>query len=52
MPALTSFSIGHAATEDEIEESIIKGLAWLAMIQNPDGRWGNSDEVAITGLPS
>jgi hypothetical protein len=50
MPTLTLFSIGHAATEDEIEESIIKGLAWLAVEQNPDGRWGFSDEVAITGL--
>jgi hypothetical protein len=50
MPTLSLFSIGHAATEDEIEESIIKGLAWLADEQNPDGRWGFSDEVAITGL--
>jgi hypothetical protein len=39
-----------AATEDEIEESIVKGLAWLAEVQNPDGSWPGNDPVAATGL--
>jgi len=42
--------ISFAATEDEIEQSIIDGLAWLAGIQNPDGSWGNNWFIAKTGL--
>jgi len=40
----------QAATEDEIEESIAAGLAWLAEQQNPDGSWGSWDQVAHTGF--
>ncbi|MFC1738548.1 hypothetical protein ACFL1G_05810 [Planctomycetota bacterium] len=29
----------YAATEEQIEEAIEKGLAWLAEKQNPDGSW-------------
>lgn len=39
-----------AATAAEIEQSIVKGLEWLAGQQNPDGSWGTSDLVARTGL--
>ena len=30
----------NAATEDEIEESINAGIAWLAANQNTEGSWG------------
>ena len=42
----------QAATEEEIEESIIKGVEWLAMQQSPDGSWNNNYEapVAQTGF--
>lgn len=41
-----------AATEEEIEESIVRGLAWLAAQQNPDGSWGTNlgQMTAITGF--
>lgn len=45
-----SFQPILAATEDEIEESVVKGLEWLAGMQNPDGRWSDYEEVAATGL--
>ena len=40
----------QAATPAEIEESIAKGLEWLADTQNPNGSWGTWNEVARTGL--
>ncbi len=39
-----------AATEDEIEASIVAGLEWLAVVQNPDGSWPGYEPVARTGL--
>jgi len=42
--------VSFAATEDEIEQSIIDGLTWLAGEQNPDGSWPGYDPVARTGL--
>ncbi len=39
-----------AATDDEIEASIVAGLDWLAGIQNPDGSWPGYEPVARTGL--
>lgn len=39
-----------AATEEEIEDSIVLGLRWLANNQNPNGSWGTSEEVGHTGL--
>ncbi len=38
--------------EDQIEDSIAGGLAWLAAQQHPDGSWGGDlcDRVAVTGL--
>jgi len=39
-----------AVSEDEIEESIVEGLAWLASIQNFDGSWSDYEYVAHTGL--
>jgi len=40
------------ATEEEIEDSIAKGLAWLASQQNPDGSWTNDNNqmTAVTGF--
>ncbi len=46
----STLPISFAATEDEIEQSIIDGLAWLAGIQNPDGSWPGNEPVARTGL--
>lgn len=41
----------QAATEDEIQNAIEKGKAWLVSQQNPDdGSWGAYDQVAHTGL--
>ena len=40
----------HAATEDEIEQSIIDGIAWLASQQNLDGSWGSYDKTAHTAF--
>lgn len=40
----------RAATEEEIEQAIVDGLAWLAAQQNPDGSWGSSCRVAHTGM--
>lgn len=40
----------QAATEDEIEDAIDKGCAYLAYAQNDDGSWGDLDLVARTGL--
>ncbi|MGD2201489.1 MAG: prenyltransferase/squalene oxidase repeat-containing protein [Candidatus Bathyarchaeota archaeon] len=41
-----------AATEQEIEESIERGLEWLTAQQNPDGSWGTAPGymTAITGF--
>ena len=41
-----------AATEEEIEESIVRGLSWLAAQQNPDGSWGTNPGhiTALTGF--
>ncbi|OGO26403.1 MAG: hypothetical protein A2W33_10765 [Chloroflexi bacterium RBG_16_52_11] len=37
--------------EEQIEQSIVAGLAWLALQQNLDGSWGwGCDQVAYTGL--
>ena len=38
------------ATEAEIEAAVNDGVAWLVSNQNPDGSWGNWDQVARTGL--
>lgn len=41
----------RAATEDEIEQAIVDGLAWLAAQQNPNGSWSAGWEpVAITAF--
>ncbi len=39
-----------AATEDEIEASIQKGLDWLVPTQNDDGSWGDYEYVAHTAF--
>ena len=39
-----------AATEEDIENSINMGVAWLVDEQNPDGSWGCSYTVARTGF--
>jgi len=42
---------GPPPLEEQIEASIVRGLAWLAAQQNPDGSWGwGCDSVAYTGL--
>jgi hypothetical protein len=50
--SLVGASTTKAATEEEIENSIVDGLQWLASVQNSDGSWGSSwcDYVAYTGL--
>jgi hypothetical protein len=45
---LSSMTTVIAATEEEIEQSIIHGLAWLASDQNIDGSWGTYEETAQT----
>jgi len=39
-----------AATPEEIEAAIDKGVAWLVGAQNADGSWGSWEHVAITAL--
>jgi prenyltransferase/squalene oxidase-like repeat protein len=39
-----------AATEEDIEDSINMGVAWLVDEQNPDGSWGSFYTVARTGF--
>jgi len=39
-----------AATEEDIENSINMGVAWLVCEQNPDGSWGSDYTVARTGF--
>jgi hypothetical protein len=40
----------QAATPEEIEESIQKGIEWLVAQQNPNGSWGEYEQVAHTSL--
>jgi hypothetical protein len=40
IPLLQSPLSASAATDEEIQNSINQGLAWLASVQNPDGSWG------------
>ena len=47
---LLAVSPAWGATNEQIEQAIVKGLAWLAAQQNPDGSWGSSTRVACTGL--
>jgi hypothetical protein len=43
---------GGPTFEEQIEDAIVDGLAWLAGQQNADGSWGygGCDQVAYTGL--
>ena len=50
MPTFVLLSFSYAATEEEIEQSIMDGLAWLAGEQNLDGSWPGNEPVAKTGL--
>lgn len=49
LPMASMTPSSKAATEEEIEDSIVKGLAWLASQQNPDGSW-DSDPYQTTAL--
>jgi hypothetical protein len=40
----------QAATQEEIEDSIEAGIAWLASVQNGDGSWGSTEYLGTTGL--
>ena len=40
----------QAATEDEVEQAVTDGVAWLAAQQNADGSWNTWDYAAHTGL--
>jgi hypothetical protein len=42
----------QAATEEDIEDSIVDGINWLVSVQNPNGSWGpaDSDRFGTTGL--
>ena len=42
----------QAATEEQIEGSIVAGIDWLVSVQNPNGSWGpaDSDRFGTTGL--
>lgn len=49
---LAAMRPASAATPEEIEASIQRGLAWLASMQRPDGSWDQwgCERVALTGL--
>ena len=42
----------QAATEQDIEDSIVAGINWLVSVQNPNGSWGpaGGDRFGTTGL--
>lgn len=40
----------QAATDEQIEESVEKGVGWLVEQQNPDGSWGDYSQVGHTGF--
>jgi hypothetical protein len=44
------FTTVKAATPEQIDSAITKGLAWLAAKQNPDGSWGVAKMIGKTGL--
>jgi len=50
---LLALSLGtfkaKAATPEEIEDSIVAGLEWLAAQQNPDGSWGPGYDYMLVG---
>ena len=50
LPMFSVLPVTFAATDEEIEESIVAGLIWLAGQQNDDGSWGDYEQVAHTGL--
>jgi len=37
-------------TDQEIQDAVDDGIAWLVANQNPDGSWGTSEQVAVTAL--
>jgi hypothetical protein len=49
MVGLMTFPV-QAATDEEIQDSIEAGIAWLASVQNADGSWGWSEQFGTTGL--
>lgn len=49
-PMFAVFPVAFADLEEDIEQAIVDGLAWLAGQQNPDGSWGVSDKTARTGF--
>jgi len=49
IPAV-SVSAAETTLEEDIETSIVAGLAWLAEQQQSDGSFGYSEKVAHTGL--
>ncbi len=40
---------GPKPTKDT-EQAVLRGLAWLQKVQNPDGSWGERNRGAMTGL--
>jgi len=51
MPLSGSTLAQEPPIEDQIEQAVVAGLAWLASAQNPDGSWGwDCDSIAYTAL--
>jgi hypothetical protein len=45
-----SLMLREAGGTDQVEVAVKKSLAWFKSKQNPDGSWGKSHNVAMTGL--
>lgn len=51
-PSQTAWAlIGLLAAEDDLSESVMRGIAWLTEQQNGDGRWEDT-EFTGTGFPN
>jgi squalene-hopene/tetraprenyl-beta-curcumene cyclase len=51
-PSQTAWAmIGLLAGEDEVSDSVMRGVTWLFEHQNSDGRWGDT-EFTGTGFPN
>ena len=42
-----STALTEAVTEDEINQAIDSGVAWLITQQKPDGSWGRSETNSL-----
>ena len=47
---LTAIPAAAQPTQEEVQQAINDGVAWLLTQQNPDGSWGHCEPVAVTAF--